>query len=790
MIRFIWRFLFLVIALSILGSIVQLISSSRLLSKTSGNYSGEYERTKVYWLTADQPLMFEIPSNTAKLRLAFNQIISDKAQSKPSTVQWRLGDRTGEWVMPASNAKDLEDPIDLRRFFGEVESLPATSTANFVIEPNLKFGNNLEISLRGDSNKLAIRLYMLEQRSAKDAQLEWIRMSKEQQQEVMEGHIYPPDLIPFDERIHRLSYGWKAIGPLGEEGKEFDSTWLFIRSQNTGFAEATNNAVDPRKLLSSNDAYTFFSSDEDAYHSFSCVPVDAAALSSQLAVRFKHSKALTTSDWKFNLERNEQWELPIKHGLYEITTSSTCELKFFNRNNQPLDNPINTRTAWGLSLFSPVIYNLEPVKSAFRVIRVDARKLISSKTGEFEKINWSARDENNNVLLNDAIFLRNDNNPYERLLFAADHLTITDVTRVYLILPAKTTKLVFTSNRAQALLNVYSRPFELAYRQNPSSQWWATNDPLALKWFSLKPFNDQNNKAKAFNIQWTRPFPEESEKRSSPLERFVALNTQKRLAKFELIEPVQVEEQTEASSLIYNAVPKNGHIIFADAKDRMIISPSMLFFRTAKEPVDVVILADNKPLLKKRIAGTSGKLLLPNMKVGNKQLTIKHTATESIEWFINFTQPTNSSLNLRTREAYSVEKEIVFSVAKSNQSEWLGILYNSLVTDRAMQPVSLTIELLAQHQLGQYDRHTIPIQKFDWNPLERNDRFRVLNRSRDQLSETIKFGFWLGDDIAPGNYLIRLSLNEQQSGYVSIGYLQEGLERKVSRYNEVLDDEN
>lgn len=755
---------------------------------TQANWDQAYTAYNVFWLDPQQALTFDIPANGEQIRLMFTATQGQGQTSQQNAahkhrqyeVQYRILDQRQQVLKRASRRFSLDQELTnampgqlLQRFFDRPGGIRAHTTKDFFID-NSKQHPIRRIELRlspGEQQRVAVRMSVLERRKDSDLPIIWQRMHRKKRAKLLAENIYPPLLVAEQQRRTALKYNWLPLGPEGTNGEDYASATLFINNTPAPLTVGQGPQIIAHMLAGQGKVFSFVNGPDVAAVTLTCQPLDGTA-PGPLELLLQPVEALqNTRRLSYTAQQSSQG-VPLRPdgALTQITSEKLCAVQLVNHrgNNILLDS--QGQRAYLVDAKQSLNYALALDGEALQPLKIDLRGLATTHRATAPaQVFWRILARDGALLLSGRLTLnpakdsherlsQTHNDPSERLLKKTSH---------YILAPVLGSQLQISSTGPQALINVFTRPLALPYRQT----FTALTPPK--HWFSLLPsaYNElkaQRNSRVIYRQQ--RPLAVKP-KQSSRAAQWRSITSQDQGATFSLLSR---DERGQFQPL----TQQHQSIAFSDG-GRKTLTPSLIYIRKDATKASKIRLTIDQRTFDYWLTATTGKLTLPSLSAGVHQLAI--AAPGQTQWFINKRKTDTEGDSARVRQVYPVNKQLTFTLNKTDPHEWVSFHYYP-ATDQAH-----TLQLTLDHQFkaGQYRAHTVPVRRYNIPQQDQTGKVSLLNQTGPPLWPGVVLKFPLGRDLPAGRYRLALVADDNAAGFVQASYTSEPMSPSLQIYSEV-----
>lgn len=715
-------------------------------SSADGQWEGQFDDYRVYWL--DSELEFKLPANTEQVRVMLTPTV---AQSDAHfSVSFKASGLDGKVI--EQGARIFRQKLlttDSLRYFSQPRGIPANFTSEFYIDGTGAVPLSLlQLKLELPSAlKVAVRVAVLERKKDSELAVNWQRMHRDKRAKLLEGNIYPPDLVSEVHRRNALKFQWLPLGPEGIEGEDYQGTSLFVSRQEPVESELPPEFDSSSMYSDSEHVFTLIQSEQNPVYSVDCdKPQQWLELSREI---------------DNGIESTQFSQLPVQldpmPGLYRIRTASQCNLKMVDIHGQPYEQAPNVLRAFVANSEQPLRYRLSVASDKPQPIRLDVRAFGAV---EGNRIHWTLLDDSQNAMQTGQIAVAGGHDVYERLAVAGQALSGVKQ-ETYIMAPPQARELLITKDSsASVLLNVFTRPFELAY------------DDRHPKWFVLLPVGHQQLKTAGHSqlLYWQQRLKEQPQQ--TELTLWQALETVPSRPAFELFE---AHDSVVTPELGFQPLSFGQQVFVSGGRE--FITPTLVYRRDNDTPQAVTVWFNGKPY-EYWLSAMSGRLSLPQIKPAMAELSIDNG--EAVQWFIN--QQEGESRH-RIRRVYPLEDKLRFALTKSEEQEWVTLSYYTKLDT----PHTLEVEVEYRPNIGVFKGHTPAKRSFAVEPQAAGAENQLLNQKSIVLFGPFTFKMPLEADLSNGNTHLTVSSSIKGSGFIQASYVHSSPGIIIRHYTEAND---
>ncbi|MCB1814037.1 MAG: hypothetical protein KDK04_20310, partial [Candidatus Competibacteraceae bacterium] len=209
------------------------------------------------------------------------------------------------------------------------------------------------------------------------------------------------------------------------------------------------------------------------------------------------------------------------------------------------------------------------------------------------------------------------------------------------------------------------------------------------------------------------------------------------------------------------------------------LTPTLLYQRPQASPFAITLYLDGKKRLTTRLAGHRGQLRLPPIAPG--QHTLRLQTGSPGQWLLNYTGAEPPAFTKRL--SYRLDRQALqFKYRKQSAGdEVLSLRWHASTADQGRSQLRVSVQGPAAAGTGPFPHWTLRERRY--HVAAGSGPPSMVLGTQDQWTDSGQTFFLpLGSDLAPGEYLIRLALQQGPPGYISVYRLQAGVfaERRLS----------
>ncbi|MDN7129654.1 hypothetical protein J6I92_07200 [Pseudidiomarina sp. 1APR75-15] len=780
--RMLGRLLLLLLGLALLAALwyAAQLSLQSLQKIDVQPWEDDYEQSTVYILQPGETFEFDVPNEATQLRILHTPVgvvADDEQATLQFTARPNASLSESYNVMLYGEEAPVGEQLPGRFFDSPQDTLAGITQLHVVSFAQRQSLNEFALTLTESSRPIAIRVAVLVQYDEASVSRMWQRLNEEQKARFFEDHIYPVELVPERERAARLMQRWQPIGPADASSERINSRILFVNEQAEVFENDEDQITDELAVIGPERWFTIDTRVQTNLQEFACESLSGAA-STELQLRsVTEAGESVVTPVRLDAE-SPRAQLPAQPGLYQLSARARCELVFYDANGEMVSADYNYLRASVVQPDSSLTFALVPDARQAQPLRLDARRLTRRGAAPAQDLSlqWRIVDAAGEELLSGQLQPQLEPNPYQVSVDSSLVSTVHEKSSQYIVAPAHSAELRVSLSHApatmagQVLINLYTRPADLAYRVEPGNEDEPQQQSIP-KWFLAYPMlNNTELPVVTQLISWQMPLPEPAATAEAGVEeQWYTLTSVNEAPYFELFlaagEPgQQLEVTADSAHLVYAPVAGDGsrYVVSAPGHAQKV-RPQLVYQKATDAPVPVEIKLNGQLVAKDWLNARSGRLFLPALAQSDYTLTL--TAPTAVQWYSNY-QPVSAQPHYRVRNGYKLTQPLTFVVDKTAEEEWLTFNYFPAIA----APHQLTLTLEKQEQVGVYADYTVAKRSFPLAAAERSPSVVLLNQNQAPVWQPIRLPFLLGRDLAEGRYRVTVSTSAPNSGYVQAGY--------------------
>lgn len=759
---------------------------------------------------------FPIPLPGSQARVVTNANLPSSYNAKPDeeeryAYQFQvidgddniLSDRIYNHRTKMTTFKDKDGDVFTNSFYIDSDLAPFDSRSMRIDFSGMEKGKLIRFRLISKDNPVSdvgLRLYIYLEHETEQPGYIWRRLSDKQKTRLTKGNVYEHELLAEEEKRNLIQRTWTPLGPLGADGKDYQSRKLYVLQEAEG--EAADFDLQPVGLYI-----------KEGHRGIIPVPEEGGKIRLEfLNMSGKSPKEMRirwygrgiglrkdyTVSWKE--EKSTWFEEIFQGGMIEISPSDNIAARAFLINSdekiEVTPVPLYVRsfiTGPGL----PVEYKIHhtgdkptPFKVVFRY-RIPQQK--DGASGNPRYADYQLLDKDGGKIKSGSIPLTAGLSLYDGITGNPADMDISDPALSNFYLPDTVDSIRFSSG-AELLVAAYTRPDGMTREVMVPEDYYAAaaQEEKEPGWFAVRPANyrrlvsgdrsmllitqlrpaEDNEDLMAGRYLWEDFHPESGRPSRYILSAEAAADTGRKNKEgyYSLL--------TSNHNMTVELVPIAGL-----AK----ISPTLIYLRKSPEPVSMKFFLDNKLHYETRISGMRGEIELPPIKFGRHNVRVESPG--KAEFYLNNIEGGEPVFFKRFVSRLD-KKGLDFTYKKQTPSdELLSVRFYSPSKNMERNTIFASIDTGKIILSEPVESWTFTRHRFSIKP-DNSGQTAVLNTYNDYLENGQLFFIRLGSDLPSGDYHVHFNLESGTGGYLSLSRVLPGLfeERKFYKERGVTDD--
>ena len=780
----------------------------------------------VYQVQADKWVAFSLPENTEQLRIISN--LNIKPLAIQQTTQQELEQRW-QYALHYQLLDRQNQLLSEQTYYHNTRLTRYQDEQGRQFYTNYYYDNNNLIPLDGrlamlslksfpTAAKIQLKLETFESQAA-DAVMRlyipakvtehqigtlWLRMNEKQKQALAKGSVYPAALLKENEKLNLLRHQWSPLGPQGVVDRDYQVRTLYALS-DIGYEEVGGKILSAGLVV-------------DAQHP---IVIPIAGLGGRLLLDLKSVEQTIPEDvaitlhW-FGASLKDRWqqemlwndattplELTVQPGLLEVHSSEPLLFKASLQEHlgaEKVDITPQLLTTFSYYADSGLDYKVRHIDHQPAAIRIDVRRLISITNATLPAtIHYQWLDAQHQVLQQGELITPAIPSAYERVKNAEGNVQISDPQRYYFKLPSAVKYLRISALQHDALVSLYNQPIGLVKhivvpkRMSIASEMHSSDLP---SWFVMKPVHTQslmlNKLVQAISLQ-PRP-PVDDPYLVAGLYLWEDYLPERNVEARYILEPYEGAASREETLVsLYCTLPvKQRFTAKLQAYGSLrTLNPELIFIRLNNQAVDFSVSKNQQAWVQAAAKGKQGVYYLPEIKAGVH--TLKLQSSEPGTWLMNSMANCQGAQYLKRRAfKLNARQKLVFNVQHqggANETLSAKIFARAGGTQHSKIKVSI-IPLKADTPASykNYSDWTFTQRVYDISHQQENSSW-ILFTNAQRVNGGGSFFIPLNSDLPAGTYRIEISLQEGDTGFLSLARLTPGIHAQRRFYSETMPDE-
>ena len=652
-------------------------------------------------------------------------------------------------------------------------------------------------------NSIVVRAYHQNYPPEQRLDTLWQRLSYARRERLAEPSVYAPALLSQQERRNLVRQEWEPLGPEGTPSQDYIPRQLYVlrdlpegKNSTTQDTQAAPAGLPVGPQLAGVITVPAGGSELQLQVVTNPMRPDLTT-AAPLSLLWYPATALTAQRLSFDPGNEQVLSLPaiVQGGVLEILSPQDLTLRaFLQMADSRLEITPQPRLipAFQLAPGEQLDYAVKQSGKEATPLRIDVRQLLQpdqlplSASLNAATLNYAWLGPADALIEQGEIRQELLPSRYDRP--ASRDLTglLTEPGRAFLRAPATAHRLRLHADRP-LLISLYTRPPQLVHAlQIPEAYSGSDPDYRAQPaWFSRRPARWREliqSRRQVWLALQQRP----------PQERPELLTGQYELIDYQplgqwtgryLLTPRQPGPalQEWSRAVVYRQLEANQtHTLrFSGPPAQPKLTPTLLYQRPQASPFAITLYLDGKKRLTTRLAGHRGQLQLPPIAPG--QHTLRLQTGSPGQWLLNYTGAEPPAFTKRL--SYRLDRQALqFKYRKQSAGdEVLSLRWHASTADQGRSQLRVSVQGPAAAGTGPFPHWTLRERRY--HVAAGSGPPSMVLGTQDQWTDSGQTFFLpLGSDLAPGEYLIRLALQQGPPGYISVYRLQAGVfaERRLS----------
>lgn len=752
-----------------------------------------------YALGDAQWLDFQLPQATKRLRLITNTVIpassAEELDLLEYSIQYQLynGDTgqilyDGVYFFHTKLTLNVDLPKASQQataFFPDPDTLPTDGRLmqldlegldDKVLDRRIRFKKK---SLSEPGSAILARLYALQQSALQKGQTDWARLQRKKREKLARGNVYPYDLLTSVEINNILQSRWVPVGPSGIPGQDYTVEKMYIRQ------ELTDNPLAPAPLppahIAGPDTLVTLPIPEEGRNLLIHFKRRTNELSEgKIQLRWYGRQAHENLSWRVPLQDfEEEITQHFDGGLLEFDSSVPVSISFFDGDNnlqELVPQPMLTRM-YPLDGPAPLSFRIRHIEGMPTPLRMTLRSFSSEALPENLELQYALLDKDGALRSENTIKLRFTRTRYDAVLASEQPLTLSEPVVLFLEAAPDITEIQFTGPPG-LLVSVANRP--PAYRREilvPESSYYAGEIRTAPSWFSYPPQSNefQADSPESVLVRLQHKPPSRNVELLEGEFYWKGFRPEGAWQGYSLLTPKNLPTSTRKEALgstfreIFPEKPLQA--TFSAFGSISLIKPRLAFIREEGEPLEISLSLDGMDWLHREIIGKRGIISLPPLPSGPHRINL--SVSQTARFFLSNIEGDGKSWLLR--QVYRLpEKGLKFKISKQQPRELLSFFYTT--EQQSSERTRLQVDLLGEKTSSSpaplngltLQKRLYDIRTGDQPPLP------IMTDDNQSTDAGQRFFLPLEEDLPEGEYLIRISPERPQNGFIAINRVLPG----------------
>lgn len=714
-----------------------------------------------------------------------------------------LSDRIYHHRAKMTTFKDEEGDIFTNSFYIDSDLEPFDSRSMRIDFSGMEKGKFIRFRLLSKDESVSdvgLRLYIYLEHEKEQPGFLWRRLSDKQKTRLTKGNVYPHELLADEEKRNLIQRTWIPLGPLGADGKDYQSRKLYVLQESEG--EATDFDLQPVGLYI-----------KERHRGIIPVPEEGGKIRLEFLNMSGRSPQDINLRWYgrgigMRLDYTVSWEDGkavfeelFKGGMIEISPSDNIAARAFlikgDEETEITPDPIYTRS-FIIKPEMPVEYKIHHTGDRPTPFRVVFRYQIPKQEGgvpeNLRYADYQLLDKDGVTVRSGEISLTEALSLYDWMAGNPGGMDISDPAVSNFYIPQNIYSIRFSSG-SEIMIAAYTRPDGMTREVRVPEDYSASaaQEEKQPGWFAVRPANYKGLASGGRSLLIAaQPRPaEDSEDLAAGRYLWEDFHPEGgRPSRYILTATEAAPDSGRRNKEGYYSLlslNNNMSVDFVHVAGLAKISPTLIYIRKSSEPVSVKFFLDNKLHYETRIAGLRGEIQLPPVKFGRHNIRVESPG--KAEFYLNNIEGGERVFLKRFVNRFD-KKGLDFIYKKQTSSdELLSVRFYSPSKNMERNTILTSVDTAGAVLLEPFESWTFSRQRFSIKPDNR-EQAAVLNTYNDYLESGQLFFVRLGSDLSPGDYHVRFDLESGAGGYLSMSRVLPGLfeERKFYKERGLTDD--
>lgn len=656
----------------------------------------------------------------------------------------------------------------------------------------------LRIGLENNSpavTEAAVRVYEPAKISDREVATSWLRMNQAQKDSLAKNSIYPSPLLSTAEQTNLLKHQWQPVGPMGVEGKDYQSLTLY--SLKDLEQEPLDELMPASGLQADSDHVGVIPIPElGGQVSLTLKALDGSALTTPVSLNLQWFGRNAEQRWQQNTvwtKDSVNLDYPLDGGLLMIRPSSPVIVNaFLTTATEPKrdisDNLLSIKT-YQTSVaidFDVLHYQQRPA-----ALRVDVRRLLTTpETLQRQTVRYQWLNADQQIIGSGELRALDQPSLFDRVGNIIDAENVSEPLSYYFNLPAQVSRLRLISNDPMLLVNAYNQPYGTTKTLRVPEDAYVGSDAQdrQLSWFPLSASNDDSLMQQQA-VRWLsgqyRPPEDDAELLAGRYLWQDYIPEGEVSARYLLSDYTGEEPRADALASVYCSLPANrdAQVKFGALAGLRSISPELIFLRNNDGPFSAELSVNQQKAASMQSIGRIGIMRLPETSIGRHNIRLNTDSGGS--WLMNYQAQCSGEQYLKRRVfALNAGAALDFIVEHAPEDEVFSArLYSPNNTiDRAKIKVDIRpLTSIATPPVS--SNWTYQNRLYDIRPLS-GKALPILYSQGQYLSNGERFSISLNSDLPAGRYHIRIASAKGEAGFVTLSQVKTGIHQQRRFYRE------
>lgn len=543
---------------------------------------------------------------------------------------------------------------------------------------------------------VVLRIYQSRPDSEQDSNHRWQRLSPQQQAELARGSVHGKILLDAQEKKNLLRNTRLALGPLGQEGRDYQVRDIYILFENEG--EVRRAPIAAYGLQLDNTVYGMVplpAAGGKLRLEFQAAPEalasDEKPTAAEIALRWYGTGLFQKSSTSFTWHGGaQQHELTLAGGLLEIVAPRAATVRAYLTPNDALDGKEIEITP--VPQYERVFIASKEQAVSYAMGEVDSQSGLRLTVRQFQagslratSARYEAFDAQGQSLGRGQLPISAKLGHYERVVgdYSQQEAKLASSKQAanllsepavgFFLLPPKTSNFKVWANDSDLLVTAHTRPYALAreLRLPEDNYSYDAQGKRIPAWFLLHPEQEEhmlaNQRSRQLLVQ-AQPLPEtiEQEKILQGAFQWTDYRPQGQW----LARPIytaresQVPYREDVLPSMFTPIAASGSRLQFPRYQGLSNLPTTLVWQGSSQPQHAQIFLDGKMFTTLEVRAAYAEINLPPLAAGTHQLQLK--GGNSGQWYINHAVPNASSVMRRVAQRF--QNELVFDYHRTSLS--------------------------------------------------------------------------------------------------------------------------